>query len=147
MQHCVLVKPPRTLCRGSFVFKSNGPQLLVVHDALSVIQLARAENTLQLVATLEYLLQNGSHFTLLHPITQTPRAPQLSIITLPIRNQGWKATSEDYRVYISRLKTFLLERPHVVVAGFSRRGIAWRIPLEVLGINHSIKAVLGTVPG
>ena len=129
-----------------FIFNSNDPQLLVVHDALSVIQLARAGITLQLVTTLKYLLHNGSRFTLLHPITQTPRAPPFSIITLPIRNKDWKAALEDYRVYTSRLRTFLLERPHVVVAAFSCGGIAWRIAQEVLGIDHSIEAVLGVVP-
>ena len=129
-----------------FVFNSNDPRLLVVHDALSVIQLARAGNTLQLATALKYLLHNGSHFTLLHPITQTLNTPKFSIITLPIRNKDWKATLEDYCAYMSRLRTFLLERPHVVVAAFSHGGIAWRIAQEVLGINHSIEAVLGVVP-
>lgn len=129
-----------------FIFISNDPRLLVVHDTLSVIQLARAENTLELITTLKYLLHNGSRFTLLHPATHTLKTPQFSIITLPIRNKDWKATLEDYRVYMSRLRTFLLERPHLVVAAFSRGGIAWRITQEVLGIDHSIEAVLGAAP-
>jgi hypothetical protein len=129
-----------------FVINSHEPRILVIYDALSVIQLARAENSFQLTTALEYLLQNGSRFTLLHPTPQTPNRSQLSIITLPIRNKDWKATLEDYRVYMSRLRTFLLERPHIVVAAFSRGGIAWRIALEVLGIESSLKAVLGIVP-
>jgi len=129
-----------------FIFNFNDPRLLVVYDTLSVIQLARAENTLELITILKYLLHNGSRFTLLHPATQTLKKPRFAIITLPIRNKDWKATLEDYHVYMSRLRTFLLERPHVVVAAFSRGGIAWRIAQEVLGIDYSIEAVLGVIP-
>lgn len=51
---------------------------------------------------------------------------------------------------MSRLKTFFLEHPHVVVAAFSRGGIAWRIAWriaqEVLGVEGSAETILSRYP-
>ena len=40
----------------------------------------------------------------------------------------------------------LLDRPHVTAAAFSRGGIAWRIAVEVLGLEAAIDVVLDTYP-
>lgn len=130
----------------AFINGPNNPQLLVVHESLSVLQMVRAETQSQLTAELRYLLHTGSRFTLLYPHTQTSDPPRFSILTFPIRDAAWKASTEDYRAYKSRLKTFFLERPHVMAAAFSRGGIAWRIAREVLGIEDSAEAVLGACP-
>jgi hypothetical protein len=82
----------------------------------------------------------------LYPQTRPLDTTHFSILTFPIRPESWKANVEDYQTYTSRLKTFFLERPYLVAAAFSRGGIAWRIAREVLGIEMSVEAVLGTFP-
>ena len=130
----------------TFVDSSNNLLLLVVHEPLSVLQMARAGFQPQLDAKLRYLLHNGCRFTMLYPHPRPSDPPRFCILAFPTRREGWKATVEDYRAYMSRLKTFFLERPHVVAAAFCRGGIAWRIAREVLGIEGSVEAVLGAYP-
>ena len=124
----------------------NNPQLITIHQSLSILQLVRVVGRLDFTTAVEYLLHNGLQFTLLYPQTQAPSPPNFSILTFPLRPQDWKATTEDYNAYISRVKTFLLERPHVAAAALSRGGIAWRIVREVLGIEDSIKVLRDTYP-
>jgi hypothetical protein len=122
----------------------NNSQLVVIHDSLSVLQCMRAKNSLQLTTAVHYLLHNGCRFTLLYPHTRDPSP--FGFITFPIRDTDWKPNADDYKAYISRLKTFFLERPHVVAAALSRGGIAWRIAREVLGMDSAVDAILGVYP-
>lgn len=124
----------------------NNPQLVVIHQCLSILQVVRVLDNLDLTAVVELLFRNGLRFTLLYPQTQAPSPPNFSIITFPLRPQDWKATTEDYNAYISRTKTFLLERPHVAAAALSRGGITWRIAREVLGTEDSVKVLRDTYP-
>jgi hypothetical protein len=130
----------------TFINTPNDPQLLVVHDPLSVLEVVRMGSPTQLKAWLQYLLLNGSRFTLLYPKTR-PLVPQnFSILIFPIRNETWKPNAEDFRAYMSRLKNFFHERPYMVAAAFSRGGIAWRIAREVLGTEESINTLLSAYP-
>jgi hypothetical protein len=120
---------------------------LVVQEPLSVLQLVRAEVQPQLHAEVQYLLHNGSRFTLLYPHTRPSAPPSFNILTLPLYGKEWAPGKEDFKVYMSRLKTFFFERPDVAAAAFSRGGIAWRIAREVLGIEGSVDTLLNTHPG
>lgn len=122
------------------------PLPVVVHSPLCVLQLVRVGVSLELTAAVRYLLSKGSRFTMLYTRTRPQDPPQFRILTFPARDRGWKASVQDYNAYISRLKLFFLERPHMVAAAFSRGGIAWRIALEVLGIADCLDAVLYTYP-
>jgi hypothetical protein len=122
------------------------PHLIVVHNPLCVLQLVRVGVSLELTAAVRYLVYNGSRFTLLYPRMQAEITPRFNILAFPIRDKDWKASVQDYTVYLSRLKTFFLERPHMVAAAFSRGGIAWRIAREVLGIECGVDGVLSTYP-
>ena len=124
----------------------NDSTLLVVHESLSILQMVRVGTQLQLRAELQYLLHNGSQFTLLYSEIQPSASPHFGVLAFPLRDITWKANADDFRAYMSRLKTFFLERPHVAAAAFSRGGIAWRITREVLGIEGSVDAVLSTHP-
>lgn len=119
-------------------------RLLVVHEPLSLLQMVRAGTPPNLNAQLQYLLYNGSQFTLLHSYHRV--SPSFIPLAFPVRERDWRANADDYQVYMSRLKTFLLERPYVTAAAFSRGGIAWRIAREVLGIEESLEAVLKSCP-
>lgn len=130
----------------TFVDTPNDPRLLVVHEPLSVLQTARAGTQPQLGTVLRYLLQNGCQFTLLYPQLWPTVYPRFNILTFPTRDTAWEANFEDFRDYMSRLKTFFLERPCAVAAAFSQGGIAWRIAREVLGIEGSVDAILDTYP-
>ena len=122
------------------------PHLIVVHNPLCVLQLVRVGVSLELTAAVRYLVYNGSRFTLLYPRMQAEITPHFNILAFPIRDKDWKANVQDYTVYLSRLKTFFLERPHMVAAAFSRGGIAWRIAREVLGIECGVDGVLSAYP-
>lgn len=139
---------PELLDNMTFTLVSahNDFRLLVVHESLSVLQMVRAGTQPQLSAQLRHLLHNGSRFTLLYPHARPLDLPRFNILTFPLRGIHWKASTEDYRAYMSRLKTFFLERPYIVAAAFSRGGIAWRIAREVLGIEGSVDAVLNAHP-
>jgi hypothetical protein len=144
------------------VFRSNLPELsedllfpfvhtasdilLVVHDPLSVLELVRAGTELQLRDELQYLLHNGSRFTLLYPHPRPLAPSSFNILTFPLYDQNWTPGKDDFGVYMSRLKSFLLERPDVAAAALSRGGIAWRIAREVLGTEGSLDALLKTHP-
>lgn len=130
----------------TLVNSANDLQLLLVHDPLSVLQMVRAETQSQLDSQVQHLLRNGCRFTLLYPHTRSLDTPRFDILTFPLRDRNWKATTEDYKAYMSRLKTFFLERPYVAAAAYSRGGIAWRIVREVLGIEGSADAVLSYYP-
>jgi hypothetical protein len=130
----------------AFVGIPGKSPLLVVHDPLSVLQLMRAEIPLELRAELQCLLNNGSRFTVLYPRTQTFTPKRFQMLPNPMRREGWKPTSEDFRAYRSRLASFFLDRPYVVAAALSRGGIAWRIALEVIGDENTIDTLLDTHP-
>ena len=125
---------------------ARSPQLLVVHDSLSVLQMVRAGAHSNLRVGLQYLLHNGSRLTLLYPRTQPPLSHLSNILTFPIRNATWTPNVEDFRAYMSRLKTFFLDRPYISAAAFSRGGIAWRIAREVIGIEGSVEKLLDVYP-
>jgi hypothetical protein len=131
-----------------FVFLNNPGDslLLVIHDPLSVLQLVRAETQLQLKAELHHAVQNGTPFTLLYPNTRPLAPPHSGILPFPIRDVGWQPNPDDFRAYMSRLATFFLERPYVAAAAFSRGGIAWRIALEVVGIEAAAGLLLNQYP-
>ena len=57
------------------------------------------------------------------------------ILTFPIHPEGWVATVEDYQVYMSRLKAFLMQCPNVAVTALTQGGIAWRLAWEALGLD------------
>ena len=125
----------------------NNSLLLVIHSSLSVLRMVRVNIGNQLTAKLHHLLSMGSQFTLLYPHThQVLEPPHTNFITFPILAEGWAPTLEDYRAYTSRLKTYLLDRPHMVAAAFSRGGIAWRITQEIVGMEGSVEALLNTYP-
>ena len=118
-------------------------QAIVIHDSLSALQLFRAGTV---HCAVEFLVNNGCRFTVLHSYTLPPSISPPHFMTSAIRDQDWKATKEDYAAYMSRLKTFFLERPHMVAAAFSRGGIAWRIAREVLGVEGVSSTILETRP-
>jgi len=124
----------------------NESPLLAVHEPLSILQMVRAGTLLQLRTALQYLVTNGSRFTALYPEARSSSCQQFNLLPNPMRGVGWKPDSEDFRAYRSRLATFLLERPYVAAAAFSRGGIAGRIALEVLGIEKAMDILLNTVP-
>lgn len=130
----------------TFISAENDSQPWVVHDSLSVLQVARAGIAPKLEAQVNQLLFNGSRFTLLYPRTQPLVSPRFTILTFPIRGATWQPDKEDFRAYMSRVRTFFHERPYAVAAAFSRGGIAWRIAREVLGIEGSFDALRNTYP-
>lgn len=131
-----------------FVFLNipNNSPLLIVHEALSVLQLVRVGTQMELRSQLQFLVLNGSRFTLLYPNAQRLSPLAFYPLTFPIRDAGWSPDAEDYRAYTLRVKTFFEERPHLLAAALSRGGIAWRITLEVLGIEESVDKILDTYP-
>ena len=124
----------------------NEPLLLAVHEPLSVLQLVRVKTQLQLRDELQFLVQNGSRFTLLYPTTRPLESPRFNMPSFPIHEVGWQPRVEEFQAYMSRLMTFFLERPYVVAAAFSRGGIAWRIVQEVLGSQGLVDQLLNTYP-
>ena len=121
-------------------------QLLAAYDSLSVLQVARDGTPPQLKAQLQYLLYIGSQFRLLYPEASSSVSHKARMLTFPLRDESWTPSPEDFRAYMSRLKTLFLERPYVAAAAFSRGGIAWRIAREVLGIEESVEILLTTRP-
>lgn len=122
------------------------PRLLVVHEPLSLLQMVRMGVGSQLTDQLLHLIAHGCRFTLLYPQIQPLNPVQFNILLFPIRPEGWNPDLDDYSAYTSRIKTFLVERPYLVVAALSRGGIAWRLTVEVLGIEGSVERVVNTHP-
>jgi hypothetical protein len=130
-----------------FTDSPNGQKiLLAVHEPLSILQLFRDGTSLNLHDVLGQLLCNGSQFTALYPKTQPPTHPCFSILSCPVREAGWSPRTEEFQAYMSRLKTFFLERPYALAAALSRGGIAWRVAQEVLGTEGSISALRNMYP-
>ena len=130
----------------TFINTANDSQRLVVHDPLSVLEVVRTGNPPELKAQLQHLLLSGSRFTLLYPKARPLVHPHFNILNFPMRDETWTPDAEDFRAYMSRLKTFFLERPYMAAAAFSCGGIAWRIAQEVLGLEDSIDTLLVTYP-
>ena len=119
---------------------------LVFHHPLSVLEVWRAGTAAKLESHLNYLLLNGSKFTLLYPAAGPSVPPNFNILTFPVREENWQLNPEDFGAYMSRVRTLFHERPYVAAAAFSRGGIAWRIAIEVLGIEGSFDIILDTYP-
>ena len=130
----------------TFTSTDNDSRRLVIHDSLTVLEVARAGTAPKLEAQLEYLLLNGSQFTLLYSRTRPSFPPSFNILTFPIRYPSWEGDKEDSQAYMSRLRTLFHERPYIAAAAFSCGGIAWRIAREVLGIEGSLDTLLDTHP-
>ena len=120
--------------------------LLVAHDPLSILELVRAGVPTRLGAELEYFLLNGCRFTLLYPKTHPLVSPHWNILTFPIRDAAWIPTPQDFGTYMSRLRTFFLERPYMFAAALSRGGIAWRLAVEAVGFENADDTLLTTYP-
>ena len=108
---------------------------ILIHDPLTVIEMARQKVQTYRTSIVDYLLRNGSQFTILSEVIEDPDLRNIHIITFPVRPGDWVADVGDYRIYMSRLKTFLTQRPHVATAALARGGIAWRLTREVLGTD------------
>ena len=130
----------------TFTGTDDDSRRLVVHDSLTILEVARAGTAPKVEAQLNYLLFNGSRFTLLYPRARPLVPPNFNILTFPMRYPSWEADKEEFRAYTSRLKTLFHERPYVAAAAFSRGGIAWRIAREVLGNEGSLDTLRDTHP-
>lgn len=119
-----------------FLFAPRDNRLnVLIQDPLTVAEMVRMEVQTGLAPVIDYLLRNGSRFALLAERTVPMDVTNFRIITFSARPRDWVANADDYRVYMSRLKTFLTDRPYVAAAALSRGGIAWRIVREVLGLD------------
>lgn len=130
----------------TFTGTDDDSRRLVIHDSLTVLEVARAGTAPKLEAQLNYLLLSGSRFTILYPRTRPLVPPNFNVLMFPIRSPSWEGNEEDFRAYMSRLRTFFHERPYVAAAAFSRGGIAWRIAREVLGIEGSLEILRDAHP-
>ena len=92
---------------------------ILIHDPLTLIEMARMKVQTNRAPVINYLLCNGSWFTLLSEKTEYMDTSDIHILTFPIRPEGWVATVEDYQVYMSRLKAFLMQRPNVTVTALT----------------------------
>ena len=130
----------------TFTSTNNDSWRLVIHDSLTVLEVARAGTAPKLEAQLKYLMLNGSQFTLLYPRTRPSFPPSFNILTFPIQYPSWEGDKEEFQAYMSRLRTLFHEHPYIAAAAFSRGGIAWRIAREVLGIEGSLDTLLNAHP-
>ena len=108
---------------------------ILIYDPLTLIEMARMKVQTNRVLVIDYLLCNGSWFTLLSGETECMDTSNIHILTFPIHPEGWVATVEDYQVYMSRLKAFLTQCPNVAVTTLTQGGIAWQLAREALGLN------------
>ena len=108
---------------------------ILIHDPLMIIEMGCMKVQTYWASIVDYLLHNGSQFTVLSEETEDVDTRNVHILTFPVRPLSWHADQEDYRIYMSRLKTFLTQRPHVAASALTRGGIAWRLTREVLGID------------
>ena len=130
----------------TFTSTDNDSWRLVIHNSLTVLEVAWAGTALKLEAQLKYLMLNGSQFMLLYPRTWPSFPPSFNILTFPIRHPSWEGNKEEFQAYMSRLRMLFHERPYIAAAVFSRGGIAWRIAREVLGIEGSLDTLLDAHP-
>ena len=108
---------------------------LLIHDVLTVAEMGREQVQPEPAPVVDYLLHNGSRFTVLTGQTEYMDAKSLHILSFPLRPTGWTATAQDYHHYMSTLKLVLRDRPYIAAAALARGGIAWRITREVLGLD------------
>ena len=119
-----------------FMFEPrDGRVKVLVHDILTVAEMGRVGLEIKLKSVIDYLLRNGSRFTVLASHPQYIDPNNTYPLSLSIRLPGWVADVTDYHLYMSRLKVFLTDRPYVAAAALARGGIAWRITREVLGLD------------
>jgi hypothetical protein len=119
-----------------FLFEPSDHRVkILVHDPLAVAEMGRAQVQPESAPVVDYLLRNGSRFTVLTSQTENMNADRLHILSFPVRPMGWIATAGDYHHYMSTLKLVLTDRPYVAAAALARGGIAWRITREVLGLD------------
>ena len=118
-----------------FVPSDSRHTVVLIHDPLTVVEMGRMRVQTDLTSVINYLLRNGSRFTLPSEHTKSmdtahPRTPNS-----PTYPKDWVADVSDYQRYMTELKIFLTERPHVAAAALARGGITWRITREVLGLD------------
>ena len=119
-----------------FLFEPSDYHLkFLIHDPLTVAEMGRMKIQPEPAPVVDYLLRNGSRFTVLSSQTKNMDADRLHILSFPSRPTGWVATADDYHHYMSTLKVVLTDRPYVAAAALARGGIAWRITREVLGLD------------
>ena len=121
-----------------FVYSSPVGQKILIYDVLTVLEMCRTLRPKDMedhVCVVDFLLRNGSRFAILAETIRYFSQSKAGFLTFPVRPEGWEATIEDYRNYMSWLKIFLDQRPHVVVAALARGGIAWRLVRHVLGLQ------------
>ena len=68
----------------TFTGTDDDSRRLVVHDSLTVLEVARAGTAPKVEAQLNYLLFNGSRFTLLYPRAQPLVPPNFNILMFPM---------------------------------------------------------------
>jgi hypothetical protein len=119
-----------------FMFEPrDGRVKILIHDPLTIAEMGRMRVQTESAHVIDYLLRNGSRFTVLAGRTEQVHPSNLPTLSFSLRLSSWVADVEDYSLYMSRLKGFLMDRPHVAAAALARGGIAWRITREVLGLD------------
>jgi len=119
-----------------FMFKPrDGGVNIFIHNPLAIAEMGRMHVQTRSEAVIDYLLRNGSRFTVLACCTERIHPTNLHELSFSIRTGSLVADVEDYQLYMSRLKSFLTDRPHVAATALARGGIAWRIAREVLGLD------------
>jgi len=113
----------------------DGRIRLLVHDPLTIAEMGRMQVQLGSAPVIDYLLRNGSKFTVLAGQTEDIDPTNLHILPFSARPQGWVATVTDFHFYMSMLRLLFRDRPYVAAAALARGGIAWRITREVLGLD------------
>lgn len=108
---------------------------ILIHDILTVIELGRMKVQTNRASIIDYLLRSGSRFTVLSERTEQVDTTDVHVLTSPTRPEHWKGDADDYRAYMSRLGTFFAQRPRVAAAALAQGGIAWRLAVEVLGLD------------
>ena len=108
---------------------------VLIHDLLTVIELGRMKVQTNRASIIDYLLRGGFQFTVLSERTEPVDTTNVHILTFPVRPERWVGDVEDYRAYMSRLETFFAQRPRVAAAALAQGGIAWRLAVEVLGLD------------
>jgi len=107
----------------------------VIHDPLAIAEMGRMRVQTRSEAVIDYLLHNGSRFTVLACCTEHIHPTNLHELSFSIHTGSWVADVEDYQLYMSRLKSFLTDCPYIAAAALARGGIAWWITREVLGLD------------
>jgi len=125
--NCIIpVKVPDLSDGHFFLFKPNNCHVqILIHDSLTVAEMGRVHVQPKLALVVDYLLRNGSQFTVLTSQTENLDADRLHILSFPARPMGWVATAADYNHYMSTLKLILKDCPYVAAAALACGGIAW----------------------